>query len=362
MNFLVVILARDEQETIGRTVRACRAQCSQGDQVHVVADHCSDRTAARAEAAGAVVHTRRSGTPGKGLALKWWFESLVQDGVHADGVVVFDADSRLEPGCLAALRAGLARGAAAAQARVVPLLGQGASPTLKLAAWSEEVEQEVYDRLRTRLDWPVRLRGTGMALSWSAASQTLSKLSTAVEDAELSLMLAARGGEVISVPEARVGDPKPANGGAASRQRARWLQGQRALLSSKGRLILGLLLRGPAGWSLLSAILAKPRSFVLPVKGGLALLLVLLLGRNALVGWGALAAVTLVGIDVAGLALSLVRLPSRWMYLGALLGLPAFIWMWCRSAALALRSPEPWLRARPRAFDPSTQEPEVAGP
>lgn len=362
MGLLVVILARDEQRTIGPTVRACIKQCFPGDEVHVVADFCSDRTAVRAEAAGAVVHIRRSGAPGKGQALKWWHEQIVEHGVRADAVVVFDADSRPEPGCLAGLRAALAKGADAAQARVVPLLDQGASPTLKLAAWSEDVEQDVYDRLRAALGWPIRLRGTGMALNWPAFTQALPGLSTAVEDAELSLILAARGAELISVPEARVGDPKPADGGAASRQRARWLQGQRTLLGIQSRPILNLLLRGPAGWSLLGAIFAKPRSFILPIKAGLALVLALVFFGLGLTGWAAFAAFALLGIDMLCLALSLIRLPERWTYLGALLGLPGFIWMWCRSAVLAVRSPDPWLRARPRAFDPSAQEPEVAGP
>ena len=68
--------------------------------IYIVADHCSDNTAAIAREAGAVVHERNTGPRGgKGTALNWLFaqifsdenpESLYNEGI--DAVLIFDAD------------------------------------------------------------------------------------------------------------------------------------------------------------------------------------------------------------------------------------------------------------------------------
>ena len=89
--------------------------------VHVVADHCTDATAARARAAGAHVHERAAGPAGKGAAIRWFLDAADDDLAAVDALVILDADSRLRPGALEPLVAALDAGAGAAQGFVWPL-------------------------------------------------------------------------------------------------------------------------------------------------------------------------------------------------------------------------------------------------
>ena len=69
----VVILARNEASVIGGTLLALSISLGPKDQMHVVADHCTDETAHIAHDAGANVYLRQDGGPaGKGHALRWW--------------------------------------------------------------------------------------------------------------------------------------------------------------------------------------------------------------------------------------------------------------------------------------------------
>src|SRR5206468_8955692 len=84
-------------------------------RIVVVADNCSDGTAAAAEAAGATVLVRRDERRGKGHALAFAFERSRADGV-AGAVVVVDADSDVSPGILRAFAAHPEQGEEALQA------------------------------------------------------------------------------------------------------------------------------------------------------------------------------------------------------------------------------------------------------
>src|SRR5258708_9992461 len=85
-------------------------------RIVVVADNCTDATAARAAEAGATVLERFDALQrGKGYALAYAFERTLADGA-ADAVVVVDADTTVTKNLLAAFDARLRSGAAAVQA------------------------------------------------------------------------------------------------------------------------------------------------------------------------------------------------------------------------------------------------------
>ena len=122
---LVLVSARNEERVIGRAVGALVRQQRQGDIVLVVADRCTDGTAAIAAAAGAEVIERAEGAePGKAAA--------IHDGLRAaatrpwDALVTVDADSVVDDGFLDACAHALQEGAAVAQGRSEALPGDGA--------------------------------------------------------------------------------------------------------------------------------------------------------------------------------------------------------------------------------------------
>ncbi len=343
----VVILAKDEAQVLTETLRRVMLQLGGGDEVHVVADGCRDSTAETARRAGARVYERPArGRQGKGAALAWWLRRTHGAAPADQIIIVLDADSLALPGCLDALRRAVEQGVAAAQAQIVPVV-TSTSPTALLAALSEIADQNVGDAIRVRLTWPVRLRGTGMAFRRSVLEQLAPLLSTAIEDAELTLLMAAGGLCATWVPGAKVEDPKPGSARFAAKQRARWLKGQLQLVTAQSEALRGTLAQGIPGWSLVASILLRPKVFTLPV---FALASVLFWSASAESPWFLPPALFLGAwamVGVASLVLALAWSPAPYRMLRALLMWPLYVLLWLRSAALALRTDEAWPRARP---------------
>ena len=107
----VVILARNEASVIGGTLLALLIGLGPKDQMHVVADHCSDATAHIAHEAGANVYLRQDGGPaGKGHALRWWLDETRSRAAEDDILVILDADSLVAPNFFKSIRDRMARG------------------------------------------------------------------------------------------------------------------------------------------------------------------------------------------------------------------------------------------------------------
>jgi len=114
----LVILVPAHNESLGllRTLRSLQREvhADARTRIVVVADNCSDDTAEVALTAGVDVLERHdTARRGKGHALRYAFDTL-QD---ADGFIVVDADTDVEPGFVCAMRAALADGADALQCR-----------------------------------------------------------------------------------------------------------------------------------------------------------------------------------------------------------------------------------------------------
>ena len=113
----VVIPAHDEEAQVGGAVRSVLVSDYDPGRrrVIVVADNCTDQTAAAARAAGAEVWERSDPrNRGKGHALAWAFSRLAEDdSVH--GVCVVDADCEVSGNLLGAVAARLGAGADAVQ-------------------------------------------------------------------------------------------------------------------------------------------------------------------------------------------------------------------------------------------------------
>jgi|GEM_PF-445172 cellulose synthase/poly-beta-1,6-N-acetylglucosamine synthase-like glycosyltransferase len=350
----VVILARDEAGVLAGTIRALMIQMDPADQVHVVADHCRDRTAQIASREGARVHIRRDGGPaGKGQALRWWLQKTHRHASGDEIIVVLDADSRVAPNFFDTIRQRMVEGQEVVQCRVEPIVHSD-SPVSHLAAFSETVEQRVNDALRAHLGWPVRLRGTGMAFRRHILERICQSLQTLVEDVELTVQLGAMGVPIHFAPETYVADPKPNDQKGAMRQRARWLKGQLQVVRAYLPQILRLAARGPQGWSLLSAVLLKPKALILPLKA--ALTAVAWLAAGMLGGWlwlPALLGALSLAFDVGVLFYGVRFTSDRPQALRCLAQSPLYLAMWIQSLALSAISGNEWHRVRPvqgRAF------------
>jgi len=345
----VLIFARDETAVLGETLRRLNGCLGPDDGLHVVADHCSDGTVDLARSYGATVYERIApdGLPGKGGALRWWVDQTRGDSDCDRPVVILDADSLPSPGLLDGLRVEMATGVSAAQAEIRPLVAFP-SPVSLLAAYSDVTEQRVFDAWRARLGWPVRLRGTGMAIQRRPLERAAARLSTRAEDIELTVLLGSWGASIHPAPHAYVYDPKPPDTQGAIRQRARWLQGQAGVIRRHPSAVTRLVLRGPAGWSLLESLFLRPKAFFLPAKAAAAAAAWALAVTAGSILYGAVAVLASLWLasDLAGLAAGLRHMPDMGEALRALAAWPLYVGVWVRSLFLSAVSRDPWLRSR----------------
>jgi len=90
----VLIPAHNEGEGVVQTIRDVQAQLGPNDRILLVADNCTDDTAAMAKAAGVEVIVRTDqARRGKGYALEFGVRHLALD--PPDVVIILDADCRL---------------------------------------------------------------------------------------------------------------------------------------------------------------------------------------------------------------------------------------------------------------------------
>jgi cellulose synthase/poly-beta-1,6-N-acetylglucosamine synthase-like glycosyltransferase len=204
-----------------------------------------------------------------------------------------------------------------------------------------------------------------MAFRREVLERLAPKLRTIAEDAELSVLLAASGIRAEFALETFVLDPKPADRHGAARQRSRWLRGQLQVLRTHPGAILRLLLQGPPGWSLLAAIVAKPKSLFVPFA--VALLFSLWsLGPSQdsyTFPWviTLLAALLILAVNGLAFAYSLVHSEDRRATARSLFAAPFYFLMWLRSLAMAVIAREQWPRSRPAAVERRGREAPIAG-
>jgi len=214
-----------------------------------------------------------------------------------------------------------------------------------LAGWSEVLMQRIDDEARRRCGWQVPLRGTGMALRGELLAELAPRLHTYAEDLELDLILASRGARVDFVSQAVIFDPKPQESAGASRQRARWLQGQMQVLRDYHREFIQALLTGGLGaWFLLWLLMLRPKVLFIGLRLLFLFVGLLLLpySHQTLLPWLGFAGLAMDAIYyLAGAAI--VDDPRR--YLLDLLAVPRYVAMWFYSFGMAVIRRRTWLRA-----------------
>lgn len=161
IRFLVLVPAHNEERAIGRCLEAIAAERRASDSVVVVADRCTDTTAAIARSLGADVLERgEDEEPGRAAARQAGLEFA--RSLDWDAVLMLDADSVIEPGFFAACERALGDGIPAVQARSESSHGRSLAMEAALAAFT--LQGITIPRGRSALGLSVRLRGTGMAI------------------------------------------------------------------------------------------------------------------------------------------------------------------------------------------------------
>jgi len=348
--FIIAIPAHDEANVIAATVQRLLALDYPADifSIHIVADHCSDDTAALARQAGAIVHERNEGPrTGKGAALSWLLQRALNED-RCDAVVIFDSDTQVDSTFLRIMDTRLVQGDQVIQGQhVIHNPESGWFPALTWAMFL--VDNRFQNLGRANLGWSAKNMGDSICFR----AETLRKIGWGeglTEDYQLRQRLLLDGIKIAYEPAAKGFGEAPRTWTQARAQRARWLRGTRDASQQFARRLLveGVKRRDAA---LLEGALQAylPSYSTLTMLSIVALLLQVLvnswIGPNfstSIVGaWGA-AVAALFGYPLIGLALENAPLKA---YLVMLSG--SFFILWRTWLALTARfggKPVIWVR------------------
>jgi cellulose synthase/poly-beta-1,6-N-acetylglucosamine synthase-like glycosyltransferase len=226
--FVIVIPAHNEEEVLARTLYSLFAVIYPRNlyEVVVVADNCTDRTADIALDLGTIVLERLNRTQqGKGYALRWAFDQILEWDEDFDAVIVLDSDSLISGNFLEVMNYYLENGNKVIQSSdlVLPQPGVQSSETTRIGFLLVNYVKPLGRRV---LGLDIGLRGNGMCFAadvlrnypWQAWSLT--------EDLEYGLHLKLEGIRITFAPEANIWAQMPAKAEHAESQRARWEMGR----------------------------------------------------------------------------------------------------------------------------------------
>jgi cellulose synthase/poly-beta-1,6-N-acetylglucosamine synthase-like glycosyltransferase len=270
----VLIPAHDEATVIERTLASVMPQLVAGDRVLVVADNCSDDTAARARAVGAeVVERSDSDRRGKGYALDFGVQTLSTDAPQI--VVLIDADVIVREGAIDALARQADQTGCPAQGLYILREAPSADGGDLVSHLAFVVRNQVRPLGLARLGGPCPLFGAGMAFPWEMIRSAPLATGNIVEDMALGLDLAAAGKAPLLCTDASIDGTLPKTPAVASTQRRRWEHGHlRTIMTHVPRtFVTGLLKFRPRAMLLAADLFVPPLSFhvlLLLLFGGLA--------------------------------------------------------------------------------------------
>jgi len=342
----VLVPAHNESTHVLPTIACLRPQLGPRDRLLVVADNCSDDTAALARGAGAEVVERRDTTRrGKGYALDFGVDCLRADPPEV--VLVVDADCVLSDGAVEAIARDCHRSGMPVQMLDLMQAQPGAGLKLRVLEFAMVVKNLVRPLGTFRLGRACHLMGTGMALPWRLVSTAQLATGHIAEDMKLGVELTRAGYPPRFLPEVRVSSSFVEDAEVARVQKSRWVHGHLATMAEElpGLLRDALRRRDRAQFVLAMDLMIPPVAMYF-------LLLVGSLAAAALAGWlwpaaRAAAAVLAVGTAAFGLAVGLAWWRHGRELLGAreLLMLPLYaLWKLPVYLAFFLKKRSGWVR------------------
>lgn len=239
--FTVLVPVHDEAPIIA----ACLDSLAKLDypqrlwQLVVVADNCSDATADIATGKGATVYERHNTNEiGKGYALDWALARLfAQDDGWTGAVVIFDADTQVDPGFLRYMDAGLQNGSLALQGNY-SLLDPFYNWRTALLYSALLLHNRLRPLARRGLGWTTLLKGNGMCFARSVLECFGWPAYGLAEDIEYTTLLLDEGIKVDAVSQATLYAEAPRTAQQANSQRMRWEGGRFELARRDGLRLL----------------------------------------------------------------------------------------------------------------------------
>lgn len=227
----VLVPAHNEELGIAATVDAVRRQLAECDRLIVIADNCSDGTAANAQAAGAAVVVRTNAElRGKGHALQFGIESLRSNPPQV--VICIDADCIPGMDCLDQIARFAWKSSAPVQAANISYAPAGSNAHSAISEFAVLVKNYVRPRGLQRLGLPCLVTGTGTAYPWQAIESARWPDGHIAEDMQYGIELAQLGRFTKPCVEVQVRSALPTAKDASVTQRTRWEHGHISVMRS----------------------------------------------------------------------------------------------------------------------------------
>ena len=236
-SFAVLMPAHNESLVIAQSIETIKPQLTQQDSLTVIADNCTDDTAAIARNLGVTVIERiQKDKRGKGYALDFGLQYLKDN--PPDIVIIVDADCLVEENCLERLVTTCMQSQRPVQA--LYLMESQPNPSLKarIATFAWTVKNKVRPLGFSLLGLPCQLMGTGMAFLWTDINKTNLASGHIVEDMKLGTDLARLNKAPLFLDSALVTSIFPPDDAAVRTQRARWEHGHLSVILSEVPILL----------------------------------------------------------------------------------------------------------------------------
>jgi cellulose synthase/poly-beta-1,6-N-acetylglucosamine synthase-like glycosyltransferase len=292
----VLVPAHNEGAGLLPTVTDVKAQLRQSDRLLVVADNCTDNTAAIAMSAGAEVIVRNDlERKGKGYALAFGLSHLGKD--PPDIVIMIDSDCRVADAAISCLAAACAAEHRPLQALYLMTAPNETSINYRAAEFAWRIKNWVRPLGLRALGLPCQLMGTGMAFEWDMLRSVELASDSIVEDMKLGLDLALSGYPPVFSPFLGVTSQFPTSIEGGRSQRLRWEQGHVGMIiNAAPRLLRAAFMRGNLDLLAMALDLAVPP---LTLLGVLTTGMVVVAGLSTWLGFSS-AAMIISGMSFAG--------------------------------------------------------------
>jgi cellulose synthase/poly-beta-1,6-N-acetylglucosamine synthase-like glycosyltransferase len=226
----IIVPAHDESSIIGSTLRSIIPQLAPSDRLIVVADNCSDETAAVAAVSGAETIIRTDADRrGKGYALDFGVRHLAL--APPEVVIVIDADCEIGAGAIDRLVRVCTMSSRPVQALYLMRSPPNAGLMTRIAEFAWVVKNQARPLGAARLGLSCQLMGTGMAFPWSCISSANLASGHIAEDLKLGIDLTRAGTPPLFCPDALVTSTFPASKEGTQSQRTRWEHGHLGVIS-----------------------------------------------------------------------------------------------------------------------------------
>jgi len=225
----ILVPAHNEEAGIATTVRdLLRSEYPAASrEIFVIADNCSDRTAAAAAQAGASVIERFDTTNrGKGQALDWVLRSHAHTLERFDLVAFVDADMFVDPQFLAASAWAFAEPSVSVVQGRYTVSNPSSSWLSALGFMSFAYVNHVRPAGRTLFGGTAELKGSGMVFRRQLICETGWPAGSIAEDVDFGKELLFRGVRVVYAPSAIVTSDIPTSLRQVTVQQSRWEGGK----------------------------------------------------------------------------------------------------------------------------------------